>query len=144
MITAQQIFDDTVRHLHAQGGPAREPDGSGCMYLAPDGRKCSVGYWIPKDRYTPRIEGLGTIFDGAALIAELEPCLPPELHPHADLLHELQAAHDNSASQDRQWIHVQSAARGIAWKLEWLAGRLGLDPGVVYACWPREQKGNVA
>jgi hypothetical protein len=144
-MTRQELFDQTVRHLFTQGGPSFTT--TGCLYRAPNGRKCAVGFWIPDDRYIPDIESKGVCMDGKRITAELEPVLPPELHEHAPLLAELQKGHDRADYSERKtpapWFNVWHD-NGIAHIMEWIAGRFNLSPAVVYECWPQTQKEQVA
>lgn len=52
----QQMFDEAVRHLMAQGKKSRAWTGS-CVYRGPNGLKCVIGIFIPDHLYNPSMEG---------------------------------------------------------------------------------------
>jgi hypothetical protein len=54
----QEVFDQVVSHLRAQGKQAVSSDGIGCMYRSPDGLKCAVGCLISDEEYLPQWEGV--------------------------------------------------------------------------------------
>ena len=145
MKTQQEIFDETTRFLFTQGGPSIGE--TTCAYRGKNGRKCAVGYWIPDSHYSPAIESQGVCMDGKTITAALEPMIPPELHQHAPLLHELQKGHDRAnyfgTRSPSTWINAWEETYGIASILEWIAAKFNLNPGVVYACWPKTKE-NVA
>ncbi len=62
-LTHQQIFTKTLNHLRKQNCRAIVDEASGeCIYKGKvNGKtvKCAVGYWIPKNKYNPKIEGVG-------------------------------------------------------------------------------------
>lgn len=140
-MTRQELFDETARFLFTQGGPSLSGSGGICSYRGQDGRKCAVGFWIPDAVYLPSIEGKGICMDGTRITAELEPFIPPHLHEHAALLHELQKGHDRAdwGEESGRWV-MPWRDDGIAGILEWIAGRFNLNPGVIYACWPRNKE----
>lgn len=64
-------------------------DDEACLYRGPDGNKCVVGCFIPDDKYSPRMEGLGF---GDLLVKF------PELRKYMPLgegMSTLQRLHDN-------------------------------------------------
>lgn len=142
----QQIFDDTVRHLHRQGCAAKMDVVSesghtmpSCAYRGKNGTKCAVGYWIPDDRYSDCLEGNGigpSRAKGSPLLA-----LPDEIQDTegvVDLLKGLQAAHDNAFITDTSmvWTDVWSPG-GIAARLRGVAESNGLKSDLVLELWPR-------
>lgn len=106
MITAQEIFDRTVRHLIQQDGPSvAQPEGYRgvlCAYRGDNGRACAVGYWIPDEKYTLALEGNSLrsyVTDGAYDWCEtVVSALPPGFREHLPLLERLQQAHDAQMS----------------------------------------------
>jgi hypothetical protein len=62
-LTLQQVFDNAVRGICEQGGPAYDAPTMTCNYRMPmpDGsmRKCGIGQSIPDDVYSEDIEGIG-------------------------------------------------------------------------------------
>ncbi len=59
--TPQEVYDYVAAHLLTQNAKAQGEIGSanGCLYRAPEGRKCAAGCLIPDDLYTPAMEGRG-------------------------------------------------------------------------------------
>lgn len=102
MNTKQQEFDAVVKHLFAQGRPAKDssnPAGPGCYYRQPDStNKCAVGCRIPDDVYVPEMDksngdnGTGLY----ALILNFGKVLPPEIVEYRDMFEELQIVHDRA------------------------------------------------
>ena len=95
-MTAQEIFDQVVRHLLTQ---RRRATGSGdrnglCSYRTPEGLRCAVGCLIPDDVYTPDMEDKG-IDD---LIEDWEEL--SWMREHEKLLSKLQYVHDNEDVDD--------------------------------------------
>ena len=116
-MTEQEIFDKVVTHLFAQGKPAKDIDGEGCMYRAPDGCKCAVGCLIPDDIYHPRMEW-NDIRKIVLHYSELQ-----NLLPHLPMLMALQNIHD----RDCVWVskdHLLSALEPIAIAKQLCVGRL--------------------
>jgi hypothetical protein len=142
----QKIFDDTVRHLHAQGGPAKTKlvsRSSGhtmqtCAYRGRNGTKCAVGYWIPDDRYSRIIEGHS--LTGHDSIASPLWRLPEELRTQdaVDLLRFLQIAHDNAyfTPETLQWRAPWDNG-GIADRLYSAVREFNLNSRVLTECWPK-------
>lgn len=114
--TAQEVFDRVATHLLKQGGCAT--DGESCMYRSGNGKTCAVGCLIPDNLYDYAIEGsvVAGPDTGDHLLLILKAL---GLHPHLDLLKELQNLHDSG--------HVES------WPIQLanLAQKNGLSPAVV-------------
>jgi hypothetical protein len=102
-VNRQDLFDTVVAHLLTQKAKALGPVESahspepltGCMYRAPDGKKCAFGVLIPDGVYRPAIENQPATF----VLHEI-----PELaflRPHNDLISNLQTVHD--AFEPAQW-----------------------------------------
>lgn len=128
MITAQEIFDRTVRHLHDQGQKCG--NGTTCLYRGENNLRCAVGYWIPDDRYTAKIEG-NTV---PHLIENY--VLPADIAEHDDLLGDLQRSHDGAEIDDsRAWANV-NFTDGIACKLKRVARNRSLSDALVRELWP--------
>lgn len=90
-----------------------------CKYRGDNGTKCAVGFLIPDDIYTPRLEGYTNAKD---LIAEL--CRSELKDIIYDLLDELQTLHD-TAIKPWQMLH-DSAIK------PWREGLL--DIALEYSC----------
>ena len=82
---AQEIFDTVARHLLTQ--KARAEDNLGCMYHAPDGKKCAVGCLITDEEYSPSMENtaISDLINNNRL---------KRLSPFQGLLQDLQYVHD--------------------------------------------------
>lgn len=95
-MTAQEIFDRVWRHFVTEGNPRSVNDGGGCFYRNNSGGRCAVGLLIPDAEYSPDLD---THEDGTSVLQMLQrPTCPPSiaaLREHAELLSELQYAHDN-------------------------------------------------
>lgn len=94
--TRQELFNNAYIGIASQGWERayREygEDGVGfvgCMYRAPDGKKCAIGWNIPDDKYYEDMEGntaTGSIRVAAGISQE-----------DAEFADELQMVHDNAA-----------------------------------------------
>jgi hypothetical protein len=162
MLTFQGIFDRTVRHLHAQGGPAYHPQARACAYRAQNGRKCAAGFWIKEDDYNPEMEGRTCSHE---TVKAFLPVVPNETMRTGALFSSLQMAHDNACFNvdGRVWTanlmmketrgpdavailyaswaeHYSDTeeGRGIATCLTAVAEQFGLNSDVVRECWPPE------
>ncbi len=113
----QEIFDKAARGVLEQGGPSIDEDG--CMYRAPNGRKCAAGHLIADEHYNPRCENgvvdpqeYGTGYAARcvrkALIAS---GVPPELHL---FVRSLQKAHDEVSTNASFMSDWTSRMRDIA------------------------------
>lgn len=92
-LTLQQVFDNALRGVRAQGALSRDEYRS-CRYRMEEGGKqlrCGIGYSIPDELYNPDFEGktMLTLFDWSSSIESL---LPTERHVVAAIQH----AHDDS------------------------------------------------
>jgi hypothetical protein len=97
-LTAQDILNISTAAVFEQGQPALA-DGT-CSYRTPHGLKCAVGHLIPDAAYSPWMDK-GSAGGGAikSVLFSAEArgssgILP--LRRHADLLGELQQAHDGA------------------------------------------------
>jgi hypothetical protein len=94
-MTAQEIFDRVWTHFVVEGNPRSMDEDGDCVYRGPEGQKCAVGIFIPDTEYRSGIEGS----DAKALLSGSD--CPPSLVPmreHADLLDDLQIAHDGACN----------------------------------------------
>lgn len=116
-MTAQEVFDTVVRHLHAQGRAARRAGDQMCMYRTDDGLRRAVGCLISDDEYTPDMEGMTVtqLMDNGQATSVM--------YEHYDLLKELQDVHDTSDN----WHNA--ARMGIM--LGNVANRMRLDASLV-------------
>jgi hypothetical protein len=133
MKTDQEIFDEVVRHLHAQGGPSYDPsmEEEG-LYHGSDGRKDPVGLFIPANLYHEGLEGKTV---GAK---EVLAALPKEFRNKLELLEALQSIHDMSQMEkDFTWGPPWGHG-GIASGLADTAKLRSLDPAVVHELWKKE------
>lgn len=131
----QAVFDATVRHLARQGGPSiKRNDGAWtCMYRGAGDRKCSVGFWIPDERYSPRMEKT-PITDGLkSQIVQAALPEPMRTKRILNLLEMLQQAHDAEYNWTGENVwhtrNLVNALREIAYKRK-------LRVGVIKECFP--------
>ena len=90
--TEQQVFDQVVKHLLAQGVRSKKGDFTEnvCMYRGPAGLKCAAGCLIGDDEYTEAMDNnhAGTSWDGLMSRGEV----PKE---HGTMIQNMQTIHDN-------------------------------------------------
>lgn len=91
----QQVFDLVVTHLLTQGRRAEDVAG-GCMYRAPEGMKCAVGFLLPDSEYRPEMEG-----EAAGSGSYITPVLQ-RIGVDLDLATSLQIVHDKQHPSD--WV----------------------------------------
>lgn len=125
MATAQEIFDQSVNGLRAQG--CKSISDNKCTYRnrlsndgkpSPDSLKCAVGFLISDEEYHPNMEGidvrsmLNNSYNNGSL------SLNKRLMPHIGLLIELQAIHDQ----------YEFESEFTSWEGQWklLAQKFGL------------------
>ena len=89
--SAQEVFNQVVTHLRAQGVRSVHNDG-GCAYRSPGGNKCAVGCLIPDEVYHPSMEGTNVNY-----MLRHRPELV-HLSEYVRLLGHLQHLHDNIPS----------------------------------------------
>jgi len=75
-----------------------------CMYRAPDGRRCAIGWLIPDDVYSKALEFFGVRDIAERLIASEHAAFARFLHRHLLLLRDLQEMHD--ANVPEEWPTV--------------------------------------
>lgn len=116
-MTAQEVFDTVVRHLHTQGKPARSGDDSMCEYRTMDGLSCAVGCLISDEEYNPDMEGMrvcGLIENNYAT---------PLIIEHQKMLGLLQNVHDSS--------HYWQSHAAMGMGLQDVARIMNLDDALV-------------
>ncbi|WP_233866755.1 hypothetical protein [Paraburkholderia adhaesiva] len=93
----QGVFNFVAEQLLHQNARAMAPGTAKCMYRAPDGRRCAIGWLMPDEVYRSRLEYIGV----NELASELLTSTNPEhfrfaefLLRHMWLLRELQGLHD--------------------------------------------------
>jgi hypothetical protein len=102
-MTEQELFDQVVNGLRAQGGKSfgQNPNRPFqirpmCLYRSATGRKCAAGHVIRDEDYKPEYEG--------EVIRELlDKGLFPYLNPYRQLIDRLQSIHDKHRPED--WEH---------------------------------------
>lgn len=97
-IDAQDVFDVVAWHLLRQNAQSTAPGSAKCMYRAPDGKRCAIGWLIPDEVYVRSLEFFG-VRDLAAAMSETFPGSAPHrfsefLLRHMPLLRDLQGMHD--------------------------------------------------
>jgi len=136
--TPQAVFDATVRHLAQQGGPSiRRRDGTwACMYRGNEGRKCSVGFWISDEAYSPLMEKT-PITDGLkSKIVQAALPEPMRTRRILSLLEHLQQIHDSEYNwREDNKVNVWLTT-AMAHALRELAYKKKLRVGVIKECFP--------
>jgi len=99
---AQQLFDQAVNGIRAQGRRSVGTNGSGgpmCAYRGPDGCKCAAGHLISDADYSPAMENsqVDTICNEAEFNDRPSICV---IGRHLYLVQALQNAHDTAAKTD--------------------------------------------
>ncbi|MFP3549716.1 hypothetical protein SB861_03240 [Paraburkholderia sp. SIMBA_049] len=94
-LVPQDVFDIVAWHLLQQNARATGFDRVKCMYRAPDGKRCSIGWLMPDDVYSKGLEFFG-VRDIAARLIETDygAQFARFLYVHMPLLRDLQALHD--------------------------------------------------
>lgn len=94
VMTNQEIFEKVIMHLLVQKKrsvlyPEDRGLGANCAYRGASGLKCAVGALIPDEEYSSEIENIDahTLIEGSLCPPTLKEC-------DADLLYDLQKAHD--------------------------------------------------
>lgn len=98
--TAQEMFSYAVKKTIFQGKKSRNTEGL-CLYRGPDDLKCSVGHLLT-DEEADKIGNISALDLKVMVNESLEKSevMPMRLHPHLDLLIELQKAHDRAEDDD--------------------------------------------
>jgi hypothetical protein len=110
---AQELFDKVVQHLADQKVPAVEivANRVECKYRDKNGNKCAFGCLIPDEVYDPGMEGIiaeGVLYEfSGPESSSMFPIKPGSLEimqplwKHRRLISVLQAAHDDSARDNK-------------------------------------------
>jgi hypothetical protein len=116
-VTAQELYDSTIKHLLVQGRQAKDHLGI-CLYRmeAADGTilKCAAGFHISDEDYHPAMEGCGILtLLGAKVSMRSVTILPNDhyLHEHRDLIAQLQILHDTDGNWHGKFIGFEAARR---------------------------------
>jgi hypothetical protein len=138
-LTPQEVFDQTVEHLHRQGGPAMDNSSPPtCVYRGKYDRRCAIGFWIPDDKYKPELESLA--LHSTSISADIGSYLRPEVRSRSliRILQELQRSHDLAwHAPDGTWADpYDQRKRGIAANLLQTAADFNLDSTKVLTLWP--------
>ncbi|HKR40089.1 MAG TPA: hypothetical protein VJU59_10515 [Paraburkholderia sp.] len=98
-LDGQDVFDIAAWHLLRQHSQAIAPGTSKCMYRAPDGKRCAVGWLMPDDVYSRSLE----FFSVRDLASMMLDSTRHEYHAfaaflirHMVLLSDLQHMHDSN------------------------------------------------
>lgn len=112
MRTAQELFTTAVRGVLAQGEPSFVAD-RGCVYRGPNGKKCAIGFLLDDETARKGDEMLSSVND-----LWQKGRLTAELNAHRKMLHQLQEAHDNPATDGETGAHFITSfterARNVA------------------------------
>ncbi|MGF6792730.1 hypothetical protein [Paraburkholderia sp. 35.1] len=111
-LDTQDVFDIVAWQLLRQNGQSMAHESARCRYRAPDGKRCAVGWLIPDDVYSPRLEHLG-VRDVAAILCKTDHGIrfAEFLCRHMSLLRDLQGMHD--ARAPAEWpAALREIARG--------------------------------
>jgi len=98
---AQDVFDIVAWHLLWQNSRATAIDRVKCMYRAPDGKRCAIGWLIPDDVYSKALEFFGVRDIAQRLIEGEHARFARFLYLHMSLLRALQEMHD--ANLPAEW-----------------------------------------
>jgi len=110
----QDVFDIVAWHLLRQGTRATAFDGVKCLYRAPDGKRCAIGWLIPDEVYSKALEFLGVRDLAERLIESEHAAFARFLYRHMPLLRSLQEMHD--ASVPAEWpvmLHTIAKMNGL-------------------------------
>lgn len=102
LLSAQDVFDIVATAMLRQNARATA-DGVKCMYRAPDGKRCAIGWLMPDEVYTRSLEFFGVRDIAARLSTEAGDagCFARFLYIHMPLLRDLQGLHD--ANLPAEW-----------------------------------------
>lgn len=113
-LTLQQVFDNALRGVRAQGALSRDA-WSSCRYRMEEGGKqlrCGIGHSIPDELYNPDLEGktAQTLLEWSASIESLLP-------PSKAVLMDIQHAHDKAKDLSDFEIAMHDVADkyGLTW-----------------------------
>lgn len=105
-MSAQEVFNASVRHVINQGEPSAT-DGGVCLYRGPRDLKCAAGIFLTEEQAAIADASAGdwaeVVFGGISAA------------DHQDLIVELQLCHDKSASFPEAFLHYfKNHARNVA------------------------------
>lgn len=105
LLRAQDVFDIVAVALLRQNARATA-DGVKCMYRAPDGKRCAIGWLMPDEVYAKRLEFFGVRDIAARLSTESGDTgrFARFVYVHMPLLRDLQGMHD--ANVPAEWPHM--------------------------------------
>ena len=102
--TPQEVYDSIVYPLLAQNARATGEDGVRCLYRAPDGRRCAIGWIMPDSVYHKTLEFMGVQDIAPQLVnTNYADAFGRFLYRHMDMLRDFQEMHDARAPQE--WPH---------------------------------------
>lgn len=139
-MTPQELFDETVRKIVAQGKPSgirevrehpvlsKPRDRFWCEYRSKDGRRCAVGLWIRDDKYSPEMENK-RIDQIVAKYGEDIFAFDIPYQQIDAMLTELQYAHDRAASDVEE--NASDFVVEFLYRAERIAYELSLNNDVV-------------
>jgi hypothetical protein len=102
LLSAQDVFDIVATAMLRQNARATA-DGVKCMYRAPDGKRCAIGWLMPDEVYERSLEFFGVRDIAARLGTERGDAgrFARFLYIHMPLLRDLQGMHD--ANLPAEW-----------------------------------------
>ena len=110
----QRWFDTTVEYLQTQRGRSMTIDARTCLYKAPDGNRCAVGFHIPADYIDQLNNGNGNDNGlSARTLVKRHPKLRGIAFPEGqeDFAGEIQAVHDRSIHRDDRTNRLNAEGR---------------------------------
>ena len=114
-MTNQEIFDKALNGILRQGVPSMTDHGL-CKYRGPNNTACAVGLFLTDEE----AEAMDAD-PGMCAIKDLPRGLVPErLHPHMNLLADIQWAHDRASGRTPFVEEYKQSMRKVAkdWNLE--------------------------
>ncbi|MBN3756034.1 hypothetical protein G3N95_24040 [Paraburkholderia sp. Tr-20389] len=102
LLSAQDVFDIVATAMLRQNARATA-DGVKCMYRAPDGKRCAIGWLVPDEVYEKSLEFFGVRDIAVRLATESGDAgrFARFLYIHMPLLRDLQGMHD--ANLPAEW-----------------------------------------
>jgi len=110
-MTSQEVFDQSVDGIIAQGGPSKGTDGVSCMYRGDNERSCGVGILITDEEYKPEMDDPDIGTSVSAIFGR--GLLPKRLEGNLALLTALQQCHDNMGG-DSDWTQYLCQVKEVA------------------------------
>ena len=97
----QEIFDKVVTELFGQGYRSVNSMNM-CMYRGPDGAKCAVGFFIPDNEYSEKMEDMTV--DQLSKLLHGGPT-KDFLVKNERFLDKLQSIHDSRRNEDSEFVN---------------------------------------